>query len=253
MKRGTPSHPKTAALAELLGLERWGAVGVLESLWHFAGQYARRGDLGRHKNLAIARGIDWRGDADKLVAALVDAGWVDECPCHRLRIHDWKDHADQAVSRTKDVLGAGFLECYSNPLEKTSKQLAAVQTPPASGFRLPASGTGLPATGRSAASADATLASSKVEAMASSNPEREEFIREVWSAWCVKRGGELPGPSSAEGDLMRALYEDGIPLRVALRGISDCSKPPRGVRTPMEYARGAFDDAARHWRRSAAL
>ena len=114
MKRGTPDHPKTHALAALLGLEKWGAVGVLEALFHFAAQYAKRGDLGRHPNAAIARGIGWSGDADALVAGLVTAGWLDRCRCHRLRVHDWTDHADQTVKRTDEVAKHGFLDCYKD-------------------------------------------------------------------------------------------------------------------------------------------
>ena len=57
MKRGTPDHPKTLELADRLGLERWGAVGLLECLWHFAAHYAKRGDVGRFSDEAIARAM----------------------------------------------------------------------------------------------------------------------------------------------------------------------------------------------------
>ena len=33
------------------------AVGLLEMLWHFTAHYAKRGDVGRHPDLAIARAI----------------------------------------------------------------------------------------------------------------------------------------------------------------------------------------------------
>jgi hypothetical protein len=108
------------------------------------------------------------------------------------------------------------------------------------------------ASSRADATRELSKAGADVEAMASSkgrNPDREEYVREVWAAWCEKRGGELPIASPAEHDLARALFEDGVPLRIALRGIADCSKPPRGPRTPLTYAHGAFNDAARMWRR----
>jgi len=137
MKRGTTSHPKTLDLAERLGLELWGAVGILESLWLFAGQHARRGDIGRHTDAGIARAIGWRGEPAKLIAALTACRWVDGCSCHRIRVHDWPDHADQAVQKTQEVVRHGFLECYRDirPLEdvqhKDSGPPAEVYPPPA--------------------------------------------------------------------------------------------------------------------------
>jgi len=122
MKRGTPNHPKTLELAAALGLPRWGAVGVLETLWHFAAQYARRGDVGRHTDGAIAEGLGWQGDTGRLMAALVETRWLDRCRCHRLRIHDWPEHADQTVRRTDEVKRLSFLECYCvvEPLRGTA-------------------------------------------------------------------------------------------------------------------------------------
>lgn len=114
MKRGGPSHPKTLGLAKALGGERYAAVGILESLWHFTAQYARRGDIGRYEDSAIAEAIGWTGEPSKLIEALVKRGFLDRCRCHRLRVHDWPDHADQAVEKTKEVVKSGFLECYGD-------------------------------------------------------------------------------------------------------------------------------------------
>lgn len=114
MKRGTPNHPKTTSLAAALDFPRWGAIGILESLWHFCQAYARRGDVGRFSDRAISDSIEWRGDPSVLIRALVDTGWLDECPCHRLRVHDWPEHADAGVTNTSEVKSVGFLECYSD-------------------------------------------------------------------------------------------------------------------------------------------
>lgn len=112
MLRGGPAHPKTHRLAELLRLEQWGAVGILESLFHWTAAYARRGDVGRHSDVAIARGLGWMGDAAPLIAALVESGWLDRCECHRLRVHDWPEHADNGVRNSKVFQDQGFLDCY---------------------------------------------------------------------------------------------------------------------------------------------
>jgi hypothetical protein len=134
VKRGTPEHPKTHDLAARLGLEKWGAVGVVEALFHFAAAYARRGDVGRHSDTAIARAIGWTRDAGELVEALVAAGWLDRCECHRLRVHDWPDHADQTVARTHEVKQRGFAECYAGaapPAPYRLLQPAGADSPPA--------------------------------------------------------------------------------------------------------------------------
>lgn len=143
MKRGTPNHPKTLALAAALGLERYAAVGILECLWHFAGQYARRGDIGRHANTAIAAGVGWSGDAEEFISALVTCGWLDACPCHRLRIHDWHEHADQPVHKTTEVRNQGFIECYETDGGRISDGYPkdSGDSPPA-GIRHKAQGTG---------------------------------------------------------------------------------------------------------------
>lgn len=100
MKRGTIDHPKTMRLARLLDIERWGAVGILESLWHFTARHAMRGDIGRWPNDEIAEGIGWKGDPDTLVDALVSARWLDADNSHRLIVHDWHEHADDSVKKT---------------------------------------------------------------------------------------------------------------------------------------------------------
>jgi len=129
VKRGTPEHPKTYTLAAILGVERWGAVGILESLWHFAQKYAPKGDVGRHADDAIARGIGWQGNPATLVSALAQAGWVDRCPCHRVRIHDWPRHADQQTERS---IKGQYLHCYQLDVEllvDAKQKLAAVAVP----------------------------------------------------------------------------------------------------------------------------
>ena len=115
MKRGTPNHPKTHHLSAALDVSLWGAVGVLESIWHFGQAYAQAGDIGRHSNEAIARAIGWTADANSLISGLVISGWLDRCACHRLRIHDWPEHADQTVERYLVTHSQSFLVCYDDP------------------------------------------------------------------------------------------------------------------------------------------
>lgn len=98
MKRQALYHTKVDALMLLLKLPRWGAVGILESLWHLTAREAPLGDIGRLTDECIARAIDWRSkNPAQLVSMLVQAGWLDLDATHRLLVHGWSEHADGAV------------------------------------------------------------------------------------------------------------------------------------------------------------
>jgi hypothetical protein len=95
VKRGTIDHPKMRMLAGLLGVQQWGAVGILESLWHFTARYAPRGDVGKFPDRAIAAAMGWRLEkAEALILGLIDAGWLEKHDDFRLVVHDWHEHAD---------------------------------------------------------------------------------------------------------------------------------------------------------------
>lgn len=100
MKDETPGLVKYSRLKRALGLRAWQATGVLESLWLFARKNSRFGDVGRFANEDIAAAMEWEGDADALIAALVESRWLDESPTEcRLVCHDWIDHAPTNVIR----------------------------------------------------------------------------------------------------------------------------------------------------------
>jgi hypothetical protein len=115
MKRGGPDHPKTLMLADILGVPKYAAVGLLEMLFHFTAQYAPEGDIGRYSDKRIATGMAWRGKPAKLLAALASSGWIDRMPTtspefattslefattssgQRWVVHGWSEHCDRSV------------------------------------------------------------------------------------------------------------------------------------------------------------
>ena len=121
MKRGTPRHPKVLDLASRLKIPAYSAVGILEMLWHFTAEFCHAGDVGRFSDDAIEKALCWDGASSILVSCLVDAGWLERCECHRLRVHDWPDHADQTVCRILAKRKCSFAACYA----KTSMELAS--------------------------------------------------------------------------------------------------------------------------------
>jgi hypothetical protein len=114
MKRGTPDHVKTKRLARALGIPLYGAVGLLECIFHIAQKHAWEGDIGRLTDDEIAEELEWKKEPERLIETLVEQKWLDRCECHRLRVHDWPEHADQTVRRNLAKAGKAFLLCYAD-------------------------------------------------------------------------------------------------------------------------------------------
>lgn len=102
MKTGTDGSLKYMALKMRLGKPNYVVTGVLESLWQMACKSAPDGDIGKHTNQLIAAGMEWEEDADELVTALIETGWVDEVDdARRLVIHDWDEHCPEYIKKRK--------------------------------------------------------------------------------------------------------------------------------------------------------
>jgi hypothetical protein len=84
-------------LKRLLGKPCYAVVGLLESLWLLTISSADEGDVGRFSNEEIADAIEWDGDADALIDALITAGWLDRDDERRLVVHDWLDHCPKYI------------------------------------------------------------------------------------------------------------------------------------------------------------
>jgi hypothetical protein len=131
MKRGTPDHPKVYDLCDRLKIKRPTAIGYLELLWHFTAIYAPEGDIGRYSDKRIEAAMDWSGASGRLIQALISSGWLDEKPVNSvsttpqlvvnsvsthaqltlrsLVVHDWHEHADQAVRKRLQRSGKQFV------------------------------------------------------------------------------------------------------------------------------------------------
>jgi len=100
MKAGTQNHPKFKRLMRVLGIPEYQAIGLLEAVWLMTANSAWGGDLGKHSDEDIAATIDWRGDPEKLVAALIETGWLDPVEDERrLVVHDWEDHCPEYIRK----------------------------------------------------------------------------------------------------------------------------------------------------------
>jgi hypothetical protein len=86
-------------LMRVLQVPQYAAVGILESVWHLTAREATQGNIGRLSDEDIAAWLDWQREPAELIDALVTAGWLDRCPEHRLVVHDWAEHADDATKK----------------------------------------------------------------------------------------------------------------------------------------------------------
>jgi hypothetical protein len=128
MKAGTDSKLKFAGLKRQLKLPFWQVVGVLEAIWHVALRNAPAGDVGRLTNEEIASAIEWDGDADELIAALVKSRWLDTDPEYRLIIHDWSEHCP-------NYLKGGYTNGHKKFADVAARERASVAITP--GAKLP--------------------------------------------------------------------------------------------------------------------
>ena len=83
-----PNHYKTKRLARILGCEKALAVGYLGCLVAWAIE-VRPG--GRFDRVLVAEGAEFQGPPDKIAAAMLEAGWLDEIDGSEVEIHDWEE------------------------------------------------------------------------------------------------------------------------------------------------------------------
>lgn len=128
MKREALNHSKMKRLCRRLGIPRWQAVGLLESIWALAAMETPRGDIGKLSNEDIADAIEYEGDAGQMIDGLVAARWLDPHPEFRLVVHDWFDHADDAVHMKLARARLAFWDGSPPKLTRLSmKERAAVE------------------------------------------------------------------------------------------------------------------------------
>lgn len=97
MKRGAIDHPKMRRLAKAMGKPTYAALGLMEAIIHWSAKYAPCGNVGKYADIEIEEAIGWDDAEGTMVPILIDAGFLEFHPDHRVVIHDWFDHADDSV------------------------------------------------------------------------------------------------------------------------------------------------------------
>jgi hypothetical protein len=97
VKRECLNHPKLKLLARDLGMPVCFVRGIVESIWIVTAINFPRGDIGRMTDEEIGVATDYPGDATLLIESMVNRRLLDRHDEHRLIVHDWHEHADDAV------------------------------------------------------------------------------------------------------------------------------------------------------------
>jgi hypothetical protein len=238
MKRGTPTHPKTHQLAQLLGVHRLTAVGTLAHLWEWSARYAPQGDIGRWSADHIARSIEWPADPELLISSLVQSSWLCKASKpHHLLIHDWKDHAEDSV---KKYLKRNNLEIYdcrilSRHVQTKSRQIApavAVAVAIANASAIASFGTPKETSGAVVAvpaSPDEPAAAGAVVVVSPRKPADEETATAARHTACFnaaleRRLGLTPETHAKTRALLKANYRPwqivALPILVVAQGLT---------------------------------
>lgn len=235
--RAVPEHPKFFALKDALHIRKYHALGILEALWHFAGKFAPRGNVGKFKDSEIEGWLEWDGERGALVAALTDVGWLDKSEEHRLVIHDWHEHADQTTRKQLGRTKTAFVSDRSGQVPDVSGQNGKVSGPPEP-VPVPE-----PVKKKQVPSRD------KREA----NPIHVVFkglVEDAWKEW----GNPLDMPwDGAEGKQLGMLIganpklgPDGmrrlLQYRARSTGVNLAERPSKWLRSLTDYARGPLNE-----------
>ena len=93
------NHPKLKRLARLLGVSKQAAIGYLHLLWWWALDYAPRGQvIPPFDTEDVADAMEFDGDPEKVVDALISAGFLD-IEDSSITIHDWHDYAGKLLDK----------------------------------------------------------------------------------------------------------------------------------------------------------
>lgn len=190
MKANTPELMKFKKLQRKLGESRRGTIGLLEGLWIETARNSPAGDVGRFSNEEIAIMVDWDGDPDLLVDALVECRWLDRCSEHRLVVHDWQDHCPTYVKgglakQKKLIAIATTPEDQAEPAQVQPIGEPIATTPE------------VPSTYSSQAKPSQAYPSERQDqaedALISGHFENETF-RDVWNQWLQKQSSNRGRP-----------------------------------------------------------
>jgi len=121
-----PRHPKTKRFARMLKISIPQAVGHLFLLWWWALDYAENGDLSKYDAYDIADAVQWDGDPEEFLSAIVNCGpggtcgFVEKNESGNIFIHDWDKYSGRLVEKREKNRKRKAQERKNNSTKKIS-------------------------------------------------------------------------------------------------------------------------------------
>ncbi len=100
-----PRHPKTKRFARMLKISIPQAVGHLFLLWWWAVDYAENGDLSKYDADDIADAVQWDGDPEEFLNAMIEcgpgdsSGFIEKDDAGNMFVHDWDKYSGRLVEK----------------------------------------------------------------------------------------------------------------------------------------------------------
>lgn len=180
MLDGAFTSPKIRRLAAILGVPWPHALGLCGLLWRFTAKHAPTGEIGTHDDEEIAAALEWPGETEPLIEALVRCKLLDEVdgPA-RLVVHDWPDHAPRYVLATLRRKGEHF-SGYYRPRQADTPDTSADET------------------------TDGTTVGTSYSSSSSSSYSYADTARIAWDNWV---DGRKTGTSAGIAEAQRSIEE----------------------------------------------
>jgi hypothetical protein len=264
--RGTLTHRKIRTLARLLDISPCFALGIVESLWHVTAEQAPSGNIGRMSDEDLAMEMFYDADAKKLVLALIGAKLLDTHPTHRLVVHDWHLHADDAtdnkIARQKERYASGEVPRMKRLSKNERDQLIAHYATPCAQNATESHEKPLPVPEPEPVPDPEPVPEKQVSEAKASSPRTDsgkaDPLEEIYKAYPRK-----VGKKSAIKAIARAIQQvkaRGMPIREAqiwlYHRVQEYARSPAGNDgefTPHPgtwFNQGRYDDSNEEWQRS---
>lgn len=204
-------HPKTKKLARLLGISIPTAVGHLHFLWWWALDFAQDGVLDKFDAEDIAEAMEWKGDEQALLDALIEAEYIDVTD-HGLVIHDWAEYAGKLLERRAK--------------DRARKRAAAEEAGVPKTFR------------RKSAGSPQEVAKNRTESFVTNQPTNQPTVPTNSTNQQTEGEALAPPPETTPHALIVALYHEICTSFPRLRSIGDKRKKAIAARWK-EYGHSA--------------
>ena len=240
-----------------MGISPCYALGIQEALWHVTAEQAPNGAIGRMTNQDIAMEMFYDGNPEVLIQALLDADLLDNSDEHRLIVHDWHIHSDDATDNKLARSGQTYANGKVPRMRRLSRleraHVTAQYAAPCESVRTESHEKPLPVPEPVPEPVPVKKEQKPSRDKREANPMHTVFkglIHDAWKEW----GNPLDIPwDGAEGKQLGMLIganpklgPDGmrrlLQYRARSSGVNLAERPSKWIRNLTDYARGPLNE-----------